>query len=38
VNYAADDRAIVFRTAPGMKLTEARMSRVAAFGDGVRGT
>lgn len=29
VNYAADDRAVVFRTAPGMKLTEARMSKVA---------
>jgi nitroimidazol reductase NimA-like FMN-containing flavoprotein (pyridoxamine 5'-phosphate oxidase superfamily) len=29
VNYAADDRAIVFRTAPGMKLAEAPMSKVA---------
>src|SRR5215472_5556129 len=29
VNYASDDRAVVFRTAPGMKLTEAPMSRVA---------
>ena len=29
VNYGADDRAVVFRTAPGMKLTEAPMSRVA---------
>ncbi|HXM56671.1 MAG TPA: CBS domain-containing protein [Candidatus Dormibacteraeota bacterium] len=29
VNYAADDRAVVFRTAPGIKLTEAPMSRVA---------
>lgn len=29
VNYATDDRAIVFRTAPGMKLTEAPMSQVA---------
>jgi uncharacterized protein len=29
VNYAADDRAVVFRTAPGMKLTESPMSRVA---------
>lgn len=29
VNYAADDRAVVFRTAPGMKLSEAPMSRVA---------
>ncbi len=29
VNYAADDRAVVFRTAPGMKLTEAPMSKVA---------
>jgi len=29
VNYATDDRAVVFRTAPGMKLHEARMSRVA---------
>jgi nitroimidazol reductase NimA-like FMN-containing flavoprotein (pyridoxamine 5'-phosphate oxidase superfamily) len=29
VNYAADDLAIVFRTAPGMKLTESPMSRVA---------
>jgi nitroimidazol reductase NimA-like FMN-containing flavoprotein (pyridoxamine 5'-phosphate oxidase superfamily) len=29
VNYATDDRAVVFRTAPGMKLTAAPMSRVA---------
>lgn len=29
VNYAADDRAVVFKTAPGMKLTEAPMSKVA---------
>jgi nitroimidazol reductase NimA-like FMN-containing flavoprotein (pyridoxamine 5'-phosphate oxidase superfamily) len=29
VNYAADDRAVVFRTAPGMKLQESRMARVA---------
>ena len=29
VNYAADDRAIVFRTAPGMKLNAAPMTRVA---------
>jgi len=29
VNYATDDRAVVFRTSPGMKLTEAPMSRVA---------
>ncbi len=29
VNYAADDRAIVFRTTPGVKLSEAPMSRVA---------
>jgi len=29
VNYTADDRAVVFRTAPGIKLSEARMSRVA---------
>jgi uncharacterized protein len=29
VNYAADDRAVVFRTAPGMKLRESRMARVA---------
>src|SRR2546423_1491538 len=29
VNYAADDRALVFRTAPGIKLAEAPMSRVA---------
>jgi len=29
VNYATDDRAVVFRTAPGMKLHEARMARVA---------
>jgi uncharacterized protein len=29
VNYTADDRAVVFRTAPGVKLAEARMSRVA---------
>ncbi|TMC13292.1 MAG: pyridoxamine 5'-phosphate oxidase family protein [Chloroflexi bacterium] len=29
VNYATDDRAVVFRTAPGMKLQEARMARVA---------
>jgi nitroimidazol reductase NimA-like FMN-containing flavoprotein (pyridoxamine 5'-phosphate oxidase superfamily) len=29
VNYAADDRAVVFRTGPGMKLQESRMSRVA---------
>jgi nitroimidazol reductase NimA-like FMN-containing flavoprotein (pyridoxamine 5'-phosphate oxidase superfamily) len=29
VNYASDDRAVVFRTAPGMKLSEAPMSRVA---------
>ncbi len=29
VNYAADDRAVVFRTAPGMKLTSAPMSKVA---------
>jgi nitroimidazol reductase NimA-like FMN-containing flavoprotein (pyridoxamine 5'-phosphate oxidase superfamily) len=29
VNYAADDRAVVFRTAPGIKLAEVPMSRVA---------
>ena len=29
VNYAADDRAVVFRTAPGMKLTASPMSKVA---------
>lgn len=29
VNYTADDRAVVFRTAPGLKLQEVRMSRVA---------
>jgi uncharacterized protein len=29
VNYAADDRAVVFRSAPGMKLSEAPMSKVA---------
>jgi nitroimidazol reductase NimA-like FMN-containing flavoprotein (pyridoxamine 5'-phosphate oxidase superfamily) len=29
VNYAADDRAVVFRTAPGMKLTGSPMSKVA---------
>jgi uncharacterized protein len=29
VNYATDDRAVVFRTAPGMKLAEAPMSKVA---------
>ena len=29
VNYAADDRAVVFRTAPGMKLRESRMAKVA---------
>lgn len=29
VNYAADDRAVVFRTAPGMKLSAAPMTRVA---------
>ena len=29
VNYATDDRAVVFRTAPGMKLTEAPMAKVA---------
>lgn len=29
VNYAADDRAVVLRTAPGMKLHESRMARVA---------
>jgi uncharacterized protein len=29
VNYAVDDRAVVFRTAPGMKLAEAPMSKVA---------
>jgi CBS domain-containing protein/nitroimidazol reductase NimA-like FMN-containing flavoprotein (pyridoxamine 5'-phosphate oxidase superfamily) len=29
VNYAADDRAVVFRTAPGMKLQEAPMTQVA---------
>jgi uncharacterized protein len=29
VNYAIDDRAVVFRTAPGMKLAEAPMSKVA---------
>jgi len=29
VNYAADARAIVFRTAPGMKLTQAPMAKVA---------
>jgi uncharacterized protein len=29
VNYASDDRAVVFRTAPGMKLTQAPMSKVA---------
>ena len=29
VNYATDERAIVFRTAPGMKLTSAPMSKVA---------
>jgi CBS domain-containing protein len=29
VNYAADDRAVVFRTAPGMKLTESPMTKVA---------
>lgn len=29
VNYAADDGAVVLRTAPGMKLHESRMSRVA---------
>jgi uncharacterized protein len=29
VNYAADERAVVFRTAPGMKLSVAPMSRVA---------
>jgi uncharacterized protein len=29
VNYTADDRAVVFRTAPGIKLTEAPMTRVA---------
>jgi nitroimidazol reductase NimA-like FMN-containing flavoprotein (pyridoxamine 5'-phosphate oxidase superfamily) len=29
VNYATDDRAVVFRTAPGMKLTSAPMSQVA---------
>jgi nitroimidazol reductase NimA-like FMN-containing flavoprotein (pyridoxamine 5'-phosphate oxidase superfamily) len=29
VNYAADDRAVVFRTAPGMKLTGSAMARVA---------
>jgi hypothetical protein len=29
VNYATDDRSIVFRTAPGMKLTSAPMAKVA---------
>jgi nitroimidazol reductase NimA-like FMN-containing flavoprotein (pyridoxamine 5'-phosphate oxidase superfamily) len=29
INYAADERAVVFRTAPGMKLSQAPMSRVA---------
>jgi uncharacterized protein len=29
VNYAVDERAVVFRTAPGMKLSQARMARVA---------
>jgi uncharacterized protein len=29
VNYAADSQAVVFRTAPGMKLSEAPMSKVA---------
>ena len=29
VNYAADARAVVFRTAPGMKLAEAPMTKVA---------
>ncbi|HYW24303.1 MAG TPA: pyridoxamine 5'-phosphate oxidase family protein [Terriglobales bacterium] len=29
VNYAADERAVVFRTAPGMKLSQARMALVA---------
>jgi nitroimidazol reductase NimA-like FMN-containing flavoprotein (pyridoxamine 5'-phosphate oxidase superfamily) len=29
VNYAADSSAVVFRTAPGMKLASAPMSRVA---------
>lgn len=29
VNYAADDSAVVFRTAPGTKLSEAPMSKVA---------
>src|SRR5206468_10350409 len=29
VNYAADDRAVVIRTAPGMKLRSAPMSAVA---------
>ncbi len=29
VNYAADDRAVVFRTAPGIKLTESPMTKVA---------
>jgi nitroimidazol reductase NimA-like FMN-containing flavoprotein (pyridoxamine 5'-phosphate oxidase superfamily) len=29
VNYAADDRAVVIRTAPGMKLHESRMAKVA---------
>lgn len=35
VNYATDDSAVVFRTAPGMKLHEAPMSRVAFEIDGV---
>ena len=35
VNYASDDRAVVFRTAPGMKLSQAPMSRVAFEIDGV---
>ncbi|HEY7199164.1 MAG TPA: pyridoxamine 5'-phosphate oxidase family protein, partial [Candidatus Dormibacteraeota bacterium] len=29
VNYVADDRAVVFRTSPGMKLDRAPMARVA---------
>jgi nitroimidazol reductase NimA-like FMN-containing flavoprotein (pyridoxamine 5'-phosphate oxidase superfamily) len=29
VNYTADDRAVVFRTGPGIKLAAARMARVA---------
>src|SRR5215472_5884762 len=35
VNYAADERSVVFRTAPGMKLSHAPMSKVAFEIDGV---